>query len=299
MKHASEWVTADRLLPTAELEAAWDSIVVSDAYKERLLNQALLSLRLRATLSFDVTALHGLILLFGAPGTGKTTLARGLAQQLCPLVGGSARLIEINPHGLMSGEHGASQNNVFQLLCEEIPGRAEDGKPTVVVLDEVESMAVARGAASLEANPADVHRATDAVLMALDTNARKHPHLLFVSTSNFTEALDEAFCSRADAAIEVPLPGAVGALAILQRTLNDFGAAYPTLGALAKNPRLRMAARELANLDGRRIRKVVTEALAAQRRTVVDIDSLKIEELVAAARRINDAAAKEATREAA
>ena len=49
----------------------------------------------------------------------------------------------------MSGEHGASQNNVYQLLCEEIPGRADDGKPTVVVLDEVESIAVARGAASL------------------------------------------------------------------------------------------------------------------------------------------------------
>src|SRR3954453_5106377 len=194
------------MLPSDELSDAWGSIVGCDQVKGRLLNQAVLALRLRGVLPFDTTALHGLILMYGPPGTGKTTLARGVAQEMCPLVGGAVRLIGINPHGLMSAEHGQSQERVFELLCEHIPLLADDKKPTVVLLDEVESMAVARSAASLSANPADVHRATDAVLMALDRNARPPPHLLTIATLNFTTALDEAFRSRADVGIEVPLP---------------------------------------------------------------------------------------------
>src|SRR5260370_18179680 len=104
----------------------------------------------------------------------------------------------------MSAEHGQSQQKVFELICEYVPLLADDRLPTVVLLDEVEAMTVSRSAASLSANPADVHRATDAVLAALDRNAADHPHLVTVATSNFTEALDDAFTSPADVAIEVP-----------------------------------------------------------------------------------------------
>jgi hypothetical protein len=56
------------------------------------------------------------------------------------LVQRRARFIEVNPHGLMSAEHGQSQRRVSSLLSEYIPAMAADGLPTIVLLDEVETI---------------------------------------------------------------------------------------------------------------------------------------------------------------
>jgi pachytene checkpoint protein 2 len=203
-----------------------------------------------------------------------------LAQEMAAVVSGKkVRLIEVNPHGLMSAEHGQSQQKVQELLCEHLPLLADDGMPTVIVLDEVESMTVARSAASLSANPADVHRATDAVLAALDYNAATHPHLVMVATSNFTEALDEAFKSRADVSIEVPLPGVEAITMILTQTLDDFATAYPALASLAGDRRLSKVATALLGTDGRQVRKSITDALARRIETVKDPGLLTIGDL--------------------
>ena len=167
-------------------------------------------------------------------------------------------------------------------------GRAAAGAPTIVLVDEVESMVVARSAASLSANPADVHRATDAVLMALDRNARQHPNIVMIATSNFTEALDEAFCSRADLVLKIPLPDVAAILAILERTLADFAVAYPKLEQLSRNPQLRAVATSLQGLDGRQVRKLVPRALAAKRATVQDPNQLAFEQLLATAQGLGE-----------
>jgi pachytene checkpoint protein 2 len=276
----ADCVTENIVLPQPRFAGLWRSIVTTPAVKDRLLHNALLGLELRRKLSFDVTALHGLILLFGPPGTGKTTLARGVAQEMAPLVaGGKVRLIEINPHGLMSAEHGQSQQKVYELLSEHIPLLADDQMPTVVLLDEVESMTVARSAASLSANPADVHRATDAVLASLDRTAADHSHIVTVATSNFTDALDDAFKSRADASIEVPLPDASAIAAILTQTLNDFAVAYAPLASLASDKRLTTIAKRLVGADGRQVRKLITDAMSTGLETVSDPGKLTIAQL--------------------
>lgn len=277
-------LTRNVLAPLPELEGMFASILVPDDVKHRLINHAVLALRLRAQLPFETTALHGLILLYGPPGTGKTTLARGVANLIAPVVGGRTRLIEVDPHGLMSAEHGQSQQRVAELLGRIIPDAAGDGLPTIVLLDEVESMAVARSEASLAANPVDVHRATDAVLTALDQITAAHPHILWIATSNFTQALDAAFQSRADVAIEVPLPGREGVEAIVRDTLRRYGAGFPGLLPLADHPRLTDVAAVVPELDGRRTRKLVPAALARKRETAVDPSLLTIEDLLAAAR---------------
>lgn len=92
---------------------------------------------------------------------------------------------------------GKTQRAVADLFAQTISELASSG-PTIVLLDEVETLAVDRSKLSMDANPVDIHRATDAVLVQLDMLAESHQNLLFIATSNFPEAVDSAFVSRCD-----------------------------------------------------------------------------------------------------
>ena len=130
------------------------------------------------------------------------------------------------------------------------------------------------------------HRATAAVLAALDLNTSTFPNLIFVATSNFTGALDEAFLSRVDVEIYVPAPDPDATLAILKATLEAMSHAFKPLAQLANDPRLEKVAQQLAGTDGRRIRKTISEAMIGRHDTVVDPSSLTIKDLLSATARV-------------
>src|ERR1043166_1607588 len=65
-----------------------------------------------------------------------------------------------------------------------MPSMAIDGI-AIVLLDELETLAVSRHRLSMDANPIDVHRATDAVLAGMDRLTRQHRNVLLIGTTNF------------------------------------------------------------------------------------------------------------------
>jgi pachytene checkpoint protein 2 len=273
------------VLPADHHEGPWESIVTPPGLKERLLGTALLLLRHGRSLGQLNGAPHGLVLLSGPPGTGKTTLCQGLAQKVALALStrGATTFVEIDPHAFPSDMLGESQRAVTRLMTDTIPELAARRPHTVVLVDEVESLAVRRSTASFETNPVDVHRATDALLAGIDGVAAQHPGVLFVTTTNFPQAIDEAFLSRADLVLHVPLPDEETVVAILRASLRELAGIWPEVRSLADDDGLLLeVAGRCRGWDGRRVRKLVLAALAQRLDVALDPARLTAADLLAA-----------------
>jgi SpoVK/Ycf46/Vps4 family AAA+-type ATPase len=275
-------ILAHHKLPHPDYDALWDRIIVPSAQKEQLIAQILLEYTVRKEIERGALPLHGLILLSGPPGTGKTTLAKAAASKAAHFFKGKhLQFIEVEPHGLTSSSLGKSQREMHKFLNETIAEYAAQA-PTIVLLDEVETLAVDRQKLSLEANPIDVHRATDAVLASLDHLAEAYPDLLFIATSNFETAVDTALLSRADLILHIDKPTPEACAAILRDTLEIMGRKWKKLGKLADDTHMKDAAKAAHGLDGRQIRKAVIQACATSKETAQNPDLLTIETLIGA-----------------
>ena len=262
-------------LPDASWADRWERILVDDAMKDRLLNYLLFSLRHRGRLDAVGFPVHGLVILAGPPGTGKTTLAGGLANRAASELGQSILFVDINPHAFPSQLLGESQRSVARLFERTLPDLAARGLPTVVLLDEVEALAVSRSGASLETNPVDVHRATEAVLSGVDHVARACPGVTFVATTNHPAGVDVAFMSRADLVEELGYPDADAVHAILIDTLRELTPSPPN-GA-----DLRLLAERCAEaqVDARQVRKLVLRAICDRRELALDPSGIALGDL--------------------
>lgn len=154
----------------------------------------------------NIVACNRLILLHGPPGTGKTSLSKALAQKLSIHMGNSyqfTHLFEINSHSLFSkwfSESGKLVMKMFQQIQEIIE---MESSLVFVLIDEVESIAFARGQCQNE--PSDSVRVVNSVLQQID-KIKKHPNVMIIATSNLTSSIDLAFLDRADIVLHVGQP---------------------------------------------------------------------------------------------
>ena len=92
-----------------------------------------------------------------------------------------------------------------------------------MLLDEVETIVADRQRLSLEANPIDVHRATDAALAGVDALTRSHKNTLIIATTNFEDAVDRASQAIAEGR------DAIGDLRMSAVEKNDLAVAIKTV----------------------------------------------------------------------
>src|ERR1700761_2459087 len=114
-------IHASHKLPHPPFAALWDAIHVSSELKDKLLSQAILNFTARPYLDRARVPLHGIILMTGVPGTGKTSLAKGLADRIAQaLPAKSLKFLEVEPHSLGSSSLGRTQKAVTELFSTTI-----------------------------------------------------------------------------------------------------------------------------------------------------------------------------------
>ncbi len=136
------------------------------------------------------------VLLHGPPGTGKTLLARAVSQEA------NATFITINGPEIMSKFYGASEERLRKIFKE-----AEEKAPTIIFIDEIDSIAPKREQVSGE-----VERRVVAQLLSLLDGLKGRGRIIVIGATNRVNSIDEALRrpGRFDREIELTVPDAEG-----------------------------------------------------------------------------------------
>jgi transitional endoplasmic reticulum ATPase len=161
-------------------------------------------------------------LLYGPPGTGKTLLAKAVAREA------EANFISARSSDLLSKWYGESEKQVARLFH-----RARQVAPTVVFIDEVDSLAPRRGYGLGE--PAVTERVVNTILAEMD-GLEELTGVVVMGATNQPMLLDAALLrpGRFDELVYVPVPDEEGRLHILRiHARRTPIAADVDLGAIA------------------------------------------------------------------
>lgn len=188
-------------------------------------------------------------LLTGAPGTGKTTLALWLAQQI------GLPVLIARVDAMMSSFLGTTSRNISQVF-----GFANRFQ-CVLLLDELDSLAKVRDDSN---EVGEIKRVVNALLQNMDSRAGIG---ITLGITNHPQLLDPAVWRRFSVQIEVPLPTQEAREAIVRRT---FGAVE------VQPPVIMLIAALLEGGAGSEVRSIVTlfkkrNAMNEQAQSVIEV----------------------------
>ena len=209
------------------------------------------------------------VLLHGPPGTGKTRLARAVANE------SDAQFFLINGPEIMGSAYGESEGRLRSVFEE-----AAKNAPSIVFIDEIDSIAPKRGQVSGEAEKRVV-----AQLLTLMDGLEARANLVVIAATNRPEAIDEALRrpGRFDREIVVGVPDERGRREILgihtrgmplgdrvdlgELARTTFGFVGADLAALTREAAIEAVRRIMPrlNLEERTIPPEVLDTLAVTR----------------------------------
>ena len=142
------------------------------------------------------------ILLYGPPGCGKTLIAKALANEV------GATFISVNGPEIVGKYYGESEERLRMIFKE-----AREKAPSIIFIDEIESIAPKRSEASSEAE-----RRIVAQLLTLLDGLKDRGDIVVIGATNMPELLDPALRrpGRLDREIEIDVPDERGRMEILQ-----------------------------------------------------------------------------------
>ncbi|MEE9224058.1 MAG: CDC48 family AAA ATPase [Thermoplasmata archaeon] len=191
------------------------------------------------------------LLLHGPPGTGKTLLAKAVASET------QANFHSLSGPEIMSKYYGQSEENL-----REIFNTAEENAPSIIFIDEIDSIAPKRDEVTGE-----VERRVVAQLLALMDGLKARGKVVVIGATNRPDSLDTALRrpGRFDREIEIGIPDKKGRHEILlihtrgmplaegvdlKKFANmTHGYAGADLEALAKEAAIRALRRILPEID--------------------------------------------------
>ncbi len=226
------------------------------------------------------------VLLHGPPGTGKTRLARAVANE------SSAQFFLINGPEIMGSAYGESEKKL-----REVFENATKASPAIIFIDEIDSIAPKRGNVSGEAEKRLV-----AQLLTLMDGLEPRANLVVIAATNRPEAIDEALRrpGRFDREIVVGVPDLRGRREILGiHTRGMPLGAEVDLGELARSTYgfvgadLAALAREAAIDSVRRIMPQLDLETTVIPPEVLDTLSVTRDDFMAALKRVQPSAMRE------